>query len=93
MALHTRFIDAFRRLMGSWSRYQDTPRDPEKVRELGAARADLEDARSEADEARKEHHPEWQRQDAPERKTSRTSASDEEIAKLRLRGDSFGHRG
>ena len=92
MALHTRFLDAFRRLMGSWTSYQDTPRDPQGIRELGAARADLEDARSEADAARKEHHPDWQRKDAPSR-AKRTSVSDQDLAKLRLEGDGFGHRG
>ena len=93
MALHNRFIDAFRRLLGSWSRYQEAPRQPDRIRELGAARADLEDARSDADAARKLHHPDWQRPDAPERRSSRTSVTEEDLAKLRLRGDSFGHRG
>lgn len=93
MPLHSRFVAAFRRLIGSWERYQDTPRHPEQVAALGTARAELEDARSEAAEARDEHHPDWQRDDAPSARPAKTSASSEEIARLRLRGDSYGHRG
>ena len=93
MALHSRFVAAFGRLLTSWRRHDETQRDPERVVELGAARAELEDARTEVADARDEHHPDWQRSDAPTDTPKKTSATSEEIAKLRLRGDSFGHRG
>lgn len=92
MGLHVRFTAALGRLLKSWGRYQEAPRHPERIPELGAARADLEDARTDAAEARASYHPNWRREDAPETPPRKTSASDEEIAVLRLRGDGFGNR-
>lgn len=93
MALHERFTAAFRKLIGRWTNYQNAPRDPERVTELAEARTNLDYARSEIAAAREEHHPNWEREDAPERPDPKTSVTPEDIAKLRLRGDSFGHRG
>lgn len=93
MALHERFSAVFRKLIGRWTHYQDAPRDPERVTELAQARADLDETRSEIAEVRDEYHPDWQREDAPQRSDPRTSVTPEDLAKLRLRGDSFGHRG
>lgn len=43
--------DTFSRLFGSllarWAKYQNAPRDPERVRELAAARVEMDDVRNE----------------------------------------------
>ena len=82
--LHPVFDRLFGKLLGRWHRYQDAPRDPGRVTELAAARADLEDARSEVAEARAEYHPE---PGPPERPEPRPIGVDvDKYEALRLRG-------
>lgn len=52
-----RFARAFDRLLGAFGRYQAAPRDPERVPELAAARAELDDARA---DARAEAATDWE---------------------------------
>ena len=44
--LTDRFVRLFDRLVARWHRYQDAPRDPERVVELATARAQLDDVRN-----------------------------------------------
>lgn len=56
--LHPVFNGLFDRLVARWRTYQEAPRQPERVVELAAARAGLDDARAEIALARAEFHPE-----------------------------------
>ncbi len=55
--MHEMFEGLFAKLVGRWKVYQDAPRHPERVPELAAARADLDDARNEIAEVRKRLEP------------------------------------
>jgi len=46
------FDKLFGKLVNRWERYDDAPRTPDRVTELAAARADLDDARAETADAR-----------------------------------------
>ncbi len=82
--VHTVFDRLFGKLLGRWHRYQDAPREPERVTDLASARAELDDTRAEIAEARARYHPEA-RPASPE-SASRTALNPEEYALLRLRG-------
>ncbi len=56
--LHPVFERTYRRLVGRWRDHADAPREPDRVVELAAARAALDDARRETYDARHRYHPE-----------------------------------
>ncbi len=77
------FNRLFHTLVARWKTYQEAPRDPERVAELAAARADLDDARSAIAAARGRFAP----QPAPEGRYVWRSAVDADTFRLlKLRG-------
>ncbi len=82
--VHSVFDKVFANLLARWHRYQDAPRDPARVIELAAARADLDDSRRETAAARTRHHPEFGRvEPQPPR---HIAVSDAAYQRLRVRG-------
>ncbi|MFW2340393.1 MAG: hypothetical protein ACN4GK_10115 [Acidimicrobiia bacterium] len=77
----SRFLTSFARLLERWLVYQDAPREPDRVVELASARCALDDARRTVAEAREG----WEsRPQAPTRPATRTSVSDDDLARLRV---------
>ena len=77
------FERLFRRLLGVFGRYHDTPRSPKQVAELGAARWDLELARNAiaAERDRITH-----RAPVPSVTPRKVALSDDAMARLRVAG-------
>ena len=82
--LHPRFRNVFSRLLRVWHRYQDAPREPERVTELAEARANLDDVRDEARQAREQFHPEPS--ERPQTRIPRAAITEEEYRRLSLKG-------
>lgn len=78
-----RFNRAWRRLTTAFSRHQDTPRDPDDIATLGEARAELEEAR---DEARAARAVLGKRRRPASGMPRKVAVSEEDQAKLRVRG-------
>ena len=79
--LTDRFIRLFDRLVTRWTRYQDAPREPARVVELAAARAELDDVRNQIAQERTVISRE-----GPVVEPPRVAVSDLGLHKLRLAG-------
>ncbi len=82
--LTERFSKLFGRLLSRWIVYQDAPRDPSRVAELGAARISLDDVRSEIAEERRHLVAA-----APQKEGLRVAVSPAELDRLRVASIGF----